>query len=299
MHIIHTELKTIRDFIRFATSNFNKANLYYGHGTTNSWDEAFALILHTLYLPHNVSEEILSANLTKSECEELFTVIHKRISKHLPVPYITHQAWFCGLPFYVDERVLIPRSPIAELIEKQFQPWVKVDNIHHILDLCTGSGCIAIACGLVFPEAKVDASDIAFEALEVAKINIEEHHVEDQVTLYQSDLFKELPVKKYDIIVSNPPYVSDEEMTELPNEYQHEPAAALQAGEQGLDIIIEILKQASQYLTSHGILIVEVGNSYHALCEQYPDIPFTWLEFERSDAEVFLLTAEQLRKVVI
>lgn len=294
---MHTELKTIRDFIRFATSRFNAAGLYYGHGTDNSWDEAIALVLHSLHLPHDVNPLVLDANLTREEQVTLAELITSRVEKRTPVPYLTHEAHFGGLSFYVDDRVLIPRSPIAELIENNFQPWIEPEKVTQILDLCTGSGCIAIACAYAFPHAEVDASDISSDALAVAKINVLRHHVEDQVHLYESDLFSTLPQKKYDIIVSNPPYVSAEEMAELPNEYHHEPELALAAGIEGLDFAIRILRDAKKYLQPHGIVVIEVGNSEYALAEKFPEIPFTWLEFERGGGGVFLLTAQQINEL--
>lgn len=294
MSINFTELKTIRDFIRLAISRFNEAGLYYGHGTDNAWDESFALVLHTLHLPHDVTPSILDANLLTEEKNKLAELITRRVEKRIPVPYLTHEAWFSGMPFYVDERVLIPRSPIAELIENQFAPWIEEDKVHAILDLCTGSGCIAIACAKAFPDAEVDASDISSDALAVAQINTLRHNVEEQVHLHESNLLSGLPAKKYDVIVSNPPYVSAEEMAELPPEYLHEPKLGLASGVEGLDCAIQILQNAGKYLAPHGILVVEVGNSEYALAERFPDVPFTWLEFERGGGGVFLLTAEQL-----
>ena len=293
----NSELQTIRDFLRYATSRFNEAGLYFGHGTDNAWDEAIALVLHTLHLPLDINPAVLDAHLIESERSTLLNLIDKRVTKRIPVLYLTHEGWFSGMSFYVDERVLIPRSPIAELIENQFKPWISPDDVNNLLDLCTGSGCIAIACAKAFPEAEVDASDISAEALAVAKINVLRHNVEDQVHLYESDLFKGLPSKKYDIIVSNPPYVSLEEMSALPAEYLHEPTSGLSAGKQGLDFAARILKEAHRYLSPQGILIVEVGNSEIALAETYPEIPFTWLEFERGGGGVFLLTAKQLETV--
>lgn len=293
----YPELKTIRDFVRFATSRFNEAGLYYGHGTDNAWDESVALVFHTLHLTHDINPTVLDANLTKDEQAKLIELINQRVTKRTPVPYLTHQAWFFNMPFYVDERVLIPRSPIAELIEKHFEPWIVYDEVHNILDLCTGSACIAIACAKAFPEASVDASDISSDALAVAKINTLRHQVEEQVQLIESDLFATIPPKKYDIIVSNPPYVSAEEMQSLPAEYKHEPALGLAAGIHGLDIVKRILRDAERYLSPHGILIVEVGNSEVALAEQFPNIPFIWLEFERGGGGVFLLTANDLKTI--
>jgi ribosomal protein L3 glutamine methyltransferase len=292
---VKTDLYTIRDYIRYATSCFNEAGLYYGHGTDNAWDEAYALILHALHLPYHIDSSALQSNLTQSERIKLIGLISERVNKRIPVPYLTHEAWFAGLSFYVDERVLIPRSPIAELIEKQFSPWIDFQRVHHILDLCTGSACIAIACAKTFHEVNVDASDISQEALAVAKINILRYALEEEVILYQADLFNGLPKKKYDIIVANPPYVSNEEIKNLPLEYRHEPILGLAAGDKGIDFVIQILQQAASYLQPHGILIVEVGNSEHALMEHCPSIPFTWLDFEKGGGGVFLLSADQLK----
>lgn len=292
----HPELITIRDFIRYATSCFNEMGLYFGHGTDNAWDEAIALVLHTLHLPHDISPTILDSRLTEEERRKLFHLIAERAEKRIPVAYLTHQAWFAGLPFYVDERVLIPRSSISEIIKKGFQPWIDLYQIHDILDLCTGSGCIAIACAKFFADARIDASDISHDALSVAKINILRHEVENQVNTYESDLFNNLPKKQYDIIVTNPPYVSTEEMDLLPQEFQYEPALGLEAGTHGLDFVIRILREAGSYLKPHGILVVEVGNSEATLIEKYPTVPFTWIEFENSEGGVFVLTAEQLRE---
>ncbi len=292
----HPELLTIRDFLRYATSRFNQAGLYFGHGTDNAWDEAAALIMHTLHLPHDVSALVLDARLIEEERATLLGLIQKRVEKRLPLAYLTNEAWFSGLSFYVDERVLIPRSPIAELIENHFQPWVKPDQVHQILDLCTGSGCIAIALAKAFPDAAVDASDISDDALAVAKINVLRHEAEDQLHLHKADLFTGLPAKKYDLIVSNPPYVSQQEMAELPDEYRHEPTLGLQAGQEGLDIVNRILMQAGEYLTPNGAIVIEVGNSEHALAEAYPETSFMWLEFERGGGGVFYLSAKELKE---
>lgn len=287
------ELLTIRDYIRWSVSRFNESGLYYGHGTDNAWDEAVALILHKLFLPHDINSAVLDAKLTTPERQALHDIINKRINERIPIAYLTKEAWFAGLPYYVDERVLIPRSPIAELIGNHFEPWIE-HEVGNILDLCTGSGCIAIACAKAFPDAEIDASDISHDALAVAKINLLRHEVEDQVKLHQSDLFQKIPAKKYDIIVSNPPYVNEFEMSELPPEFHHEPSLGLHAGQDGLDVVLNILKDAPKYLKPQGILIVEVGNSEYALSEKFPEVPFTWLEFKNGGGGVFLLTQKQL-----
>lgn len=293
--MITRELQTLRDMLRWGVSEFNAAGIYYGHGTDNAWDEALYLILSALHLPPDANQAILDARLLKKEREKVTDLVAKRITKRIPAPYLIHQAWFAGFPFYVDERVVIPRSPIAELIEKGFEPWLQ--NLQpRILDLCTGSGCIGVACGVLLPEAQIDAVDIAKSALEVARINVEHHQVEDRVRLINSDLFNGLSGQIYDLIVSNPPYVGAEEYAGLPHEYHHEPRRGLETGEEGLEIVIRILREAGKHLSPDGILIVEVGNSQQALVERYPHVPFTWLEFERGGDGVFLLTAEQLEK---
>jgi ribosomal protein L3 glutamine methyltransferase len=292
-----TELRTLRDLLRWSMSQFNAANLYYGHGTDNAWDEALQLISHSLHLPFDVIPQVLDSRLTRNERRVITEWVEKRITQRIPAAYLTQQAWFAGLPFYVDQRVLIPRSPIAELIEKQFVPWLEPDHVQCILDIGTGGGCIAIACAFAFPEARIEAVDISEEALIVARLNAERHHVQQQVVFWQSNLFSALPAKcQFDLIISNPPYVGAEELATLPPEYYHEPQLGLLSAENGLAIVENILQQASAYLSPHGTLIVEVGNSETLLAERYPQIPFTWLEFERGGGGVFLLTAEQLQK---
>lgn len=288
------ELHTIPDFVRWGTSRFNEAGIYYGHGSDNAVDDALTLVLHALHLPHKLPPELMHARLTMEEREKVVKLLRRRLEERMPVPYLTHEAWFAGLPFYVDERVLIPRSPVVEVIEQGFEPWIESARVESILDLCTGSGCIAIACASAFPEARVDAVDISPEALEVCRINIEKLGVDDQVMAIKSDLFAQLGGRMYDVIISNPPYVDAHDMATLPAEYKHEPSLALAAGDDGLDIVRRILSEALDYLNPAGILVVEVGNSQQALIEAFPDIPFAWLEFERGEAEVFLLTREDL-----
>lgn len=291
-----TDMITIRDMIRWAVTQFNKENLFYGHGTDNAWDEAVNLILSTLHLSPDIDVNVLDARLTATERKNIVEKIIKRVVDKIPVAYLVKEAWFAGLNFYVDERVLIPRSPIAELIEDEFSPWVEEKNVESILDLGTGSGCIAIGCALTFPGAKVDAVDISEDALEVAKINVARFGLEDSVTLIQSDLFSGLKEKQYDIIVSNPPYVSTEEYNSLPSEYHFEPVNALVSKQNGMEIVKNILAEAEKHLTEYGILIVEVGYSQSIVEEHFPEIPFTWLQFERGGEGVFLLTKDELKE---
>lgn len=290
------DFQSIIDFIRFGLSRANAADLYYGHGTDNAWDDIVALVLSSLSLPLNVDPLLLQAQLTKDEKALLCERLEKRIIQRIPVPYLIHEAWFAGMAFYVDERVLIPRSPIAELINHHFSPWIDLERVERIMDLCTGSSCIAIACCEAFPEAMVDAVDISEDALAVAEINRQQHGVVDQLSLIKSDCFDNVPPVKYDIIVSNPPYVGAVEMETLPEEYRHEPVLALEAPNNGLAIVEKILRQAGNYLTDHGILVVEVGNSEQALLEAYPHVPFTWLDFEHGGQGIFLLAAKQVRE---
>jgi len=287
------ELLTLRDFIRWGASEFTAAKLYFGHGTDNPWDEAEQLVLHAVHLIPPLADEWLSARLTGVERERVMENLRRRIDERIPAAYITGQAWFAGLPFIVDERVLVPRSPIGELIQKQFSPWLASEP-RQILDLCTGSGCIGIACAYAFPDAEVQLSDISFDALAVAEENIQQHNLEDRVFAMQSDLFENLAGQTFDLIVSNPPYVDADDLATMPEEYHAEPEIGLGSGDDGLDFTRRLLQEASNYLTDDGVLIVEVGNSCIALEEAYPELPFTWIEFERGGHGVFMLRKADL-----
>jgi len=291
-------LSTIGDFIRWGASQFNEAQLFFGHGTDNAIDEAVVLVLYALHLLPDTPNGFWQMRLTTREKQIIFNLLQQRVQQRIPAPYLTREAWFANLRFYVDSRVVIPRSPLAELIERHFTPWVEDGKVTRLLDLCTGSSCIAIASALLaFPEAEIDAVDISADALVVAQQNITYYGLEQRVHLIQSDLFSNLEDQKYDLIVCNPPYVDTEEWRIMPDEYQHEPPSGLAGGEDGLYFVKRILREAFQYLTSEGQLIMEVGTSQAALIEQYPDTAFTWLEFERGGEGVFLLAAEQLRRL--
>lgn len=291
------ELKTIRDCIRWGISRFNQAELYYGHGTASAQDEAVYLCLFALHLPHDFAVSYFDCALTEEEKQAVYHLLMRRIDERVPAAYLTGEAWFAGLPFYVNKNVLVPRSPIAELIENRFEPWVEPESVESILDLCCGSGCIGIASAYAFDWADVDMVDISPGAIEVAQENIQRHELEDRIAVIESNLFQNVPKRHYDIIVSNPPYVDAQDMAALPDEYLHEPELGLAAGEDGLELVIPMLQQAREFLSDQGILVVEVGNSQYALQEACPHVPFYWLEFERGGSGVFLLTAEQLDEI--
>ncbi|MDN3651637.1 50S ribosomal protein L3 N(5)-glutamine methyltransferase [Thalassotalea ponticola] len=287
------DLKTVHDFLRWAVSRFNEAEVFFGHGTDNAWDEAVALTLFTLYLPNDIGDGVLHTRLTKTEKQQLIDIYLRRIDERIPASYITNLAYFNGLPFYVDERVLVPRSPIGELIERQFLGLVEQPP-QRILDLCTGSGCIAIACAHQFFDSEVDAVDLSPDALDVAAMNIHNHELDDRVHAIQSDLFSSLSGQKYDLIVTNPPYVDREDIDDMPEEFHHEPEMGLGSGDDGLDLTRKILSQAAAHLNDGGVLICEVGNSMVHLIEQFPSVDFHWIEFERGGLGVFQLTKQQL-----
>jgi len=287
-------LSTVRDILRFAVSRFNEAGLAFGHGSDNAHDEAAYLILHTLNLPLDLLEPYLDAVLLPSEKRRLLALIERRVNERVPVAYLTNQAWQGEFDFYVDERVLVPRSFIYELLGEPLRPWLEYDElVHTALDLCTGSGCLAIQMAHHYPAADVDAVDISLDALEVAAVNVKDYGLEDRINLIHTDLFEGLE-GTYDLIVSNPPYVDAESVAELPPEYLHEPEEALGSGEDGLDATRQIILQAAKFLNPHGVLLVEIGHNRDVLEAAYPELPFTWLETSGGDGFVFLLTREQL-----
>lgn len=290
-----SRLLTLRDHIRWAVSRFHAEELFFGHGTDNAWDEARQLVLGALHLPWEMADAYLDCNLEDEEREYLMHLLRRRIEDRVPTAYLLGEAWFCGLPFVIDERVLVPRSPIAELIERRFEPWLAVDPAR-ILDLCTGSGCIGIACAHAFPEAEVVLGDLSFDALEVANINVERHELSERVYTVQGDGFSGLPGQRFDLIVSNPPYVDAEDFADMPAEYHHEPALGLACGDDGLDLVRRMLAEAADHLTERGSLVIEVGNSQVHVAELYPEVDFTWLEFDHGGHGVFLLSAQQCRQ---
>ncbi|TLX57274.1 50S ribosomal protein L3 N(5)-glutamine methyltransferase [Stutzerimonas nosocomialis] len=290
-----SRLRTLRDYIRWAVSRFHTEQLFFGHGTDNAWDDARQLVLGALHLPYEIADSYLDCRLEDDEREHLTELLRRRIEERIPTAYLLGQAWFCGLPFIVDERVLVPRSPIAELIEQQFRPWLAQEPAR-ILDLCTGSGCIGIACAYEFMDAEVVLADLSFDALEIANRNIEHHGLEERVYTVQGDGFDGLPGQRFDLIVSNPPYVDAEDFADMPPEFGHEPALGLACGEDGLDLVRRMLAEAADHLTDKGSLIVEVGNSQVHVQALYPEVDFTWLEFSRGGHGVFLLAASQCRE---
>lgn len=288
------QLHTLRDFMRWGVSLFHENGAALGHGYDDPWDEVVALILFALHLPWDIDNRVQDARLLDSEKLRICELLTWRVIDKVPTAYLTGTSWFAGIPFQVDQRVLIPRSPIGELIEKQFAPWIDPDDVTSILDMCTGSGCIGIACAQYFPEAQVDCVDLSEDALDVAEENVQALGLENQVNLLYSDLFEALDGRTYDIIVSNPPYVDQDDMDALPDEYHHEPRMGLEAGIDGLDIVRRMLPELSRHLNPGGIVVIEVGNSMVALEEAYPGVPFTWIEFDRGGHGVFVLTKEEI-----
>jgi len=289
------ELHTVRDWLRYAISRFNHAGLFFGHGSTEAYDEAAYLVLHTLHLPIDRLDPFLDARLMPYERERLAQILDKRVRERIPAAYLTREAWLHGYRFYVDERVIVPRSFLAPMILEQFQPWLETE-VHRALDLCTGSGCLAILLAESFPEANVDAVDLSAEALQVAARNVADYGLENRVSLHQGDLFAPLEGKTYDLIVSNPPYVDASSVNALPPEYLHEPKLALGSGHDGLDATRIILRDTARHLNPGGLLAVEIGHNRHALEAAFPELEFTWPDIEGGEDTVFLLSREQLQR---
>ncbi|MFC7287074.1 50S ribosomal protein L3 N(5)-glutamine methyltransferase [Herminiimonas glaciei] len=296
MPIKPNELSTIRDLLRYAVTRFNTAKLFFGHGSTNALDEAAYLILHTLKLPLDKLDPFFDARLLQEEVDAVLRVIEQRADERLPAAYITNEGWLGGYRFYVDERVIVPRSFIAELIPEQFSPWVSnPDKVNNILELCTGSGCLPIMLADAFPNAHVDAVDISTDALDVAKRNVEEYELAHRINLIESDLYANVPEYKFDLIITNPPYVNSGSMDKLPPEYLREPQIALAGGTDGMDLVRKIVAGAGQRLTPNGLLMVEIGNEREFAEAAFPDLNLTWLTTSAGDDMVFLITADQLQ----
>ncbi|OYY48954.1 MAG: ribosomal protein L3 N(5)-glutamine methyltransferase [Methylophilales bacterium 28-44-11] len=288
-------LSTIRDWLRYTVSQFEQSEIFFGHGTDNSYDEAVWLIMSALHLPHDTLDNFLDASLTEQERKHLHHLIEQRITKRVPTAYLVREAWLRGFKFYVDERVIVPRSFIAELLEDGFQPWIEFpEMVESAADICTGSGCLGVLLANAFPNAQIDVVDISADAIAVANINIANYGLQAQIEAIQSDMFTALAGKTYDLIISNPPYVDGPSMAELPSEYRNEPQLALGSGEAGLDHTHTLLREAAKHLNEDGILVVEIGHNREALLDAYPDLPFTWLEVASGNQFVFLLTKAQL-----
>lgn len=293
-----TPFRTVRDLLRYAVSRFNQAELAFGHGSANAYDEAAYLVLHTLRLPLDTLDPFLDARLLDDEIDAVLKVIERRATQHVPAAYITQEAWMHGLRFYVDERVIVPRSFIGELLEDGLQPYVAdPDEVGAVLELCTGSGCLAVLAAQAFPNADIDAVDISHDALEVAHINVNDYALTDRIALFEGDLFAPLPERRYDVIIANPPYVNSTSMDALPAEYRHEPALALAGGEDGMDVVRRIVKEARNWLTDDGLLVVEIGNERAHVEAAFGGLDLVWLSTSVGDDTVFLIQAGDLPAV--
>jgi ribosomal protein L3 glutamine methyltransferase len=291
----YDELGTARDILRFAVSRFNEANLFFGHGSATAFDEAVYLILHTLHLPLDNLDPFVDATLTRAECSKVLKLIERRVKERLPAAYLTHEAWLGPHRFYVDSNVIVPRSFVAEMLHENLHPWILVpDRVKNVLDLCTGSGCLAILAALSFPNATVDAVDLSADALKVAARNVNDYALNERVQLVESDMFAKLKGRKYDVIISNPPYVTAESMAALPQEYLHEPRMALASGTDGLDHVRIIMEAAPRFLNKNGLLIVEAGFNREGVEEAFSGLPLTWVETSVGGEVVFLVTREEL-----
>lgn len=289
-------LHSVRDLIRYAVSRFNEHKLFFGHGSDNAWDEAVYLVLHALHLPPDQLEPFMDARVLPSEREAALSLIDLRCEQRLPAPYLTHEAWLQGYAFHVDQRVIVPRSPIAELLMNQLSPWIADPyEVTGILDLCTGSGCLAIIAAHQFPEAFVDATDISKDALDVALINVAQHGLKDRLNLHHGSLYDPLPVSaQYDLIISNPPYVNAESMLTLPPEYRHEPSLALAGGDDGMDLVRTIIEQAPAHMSEGGLLLIEIGHERPYFEAAFPELEPIWLDTAEASDQILLLTKEQL-----
>ncbi len=293
--IIIDELSTIRDWLRYTVSQFEKCEVFFGHGTDNAYDEAVWLIMRALHLPMDTLDNFIDATITTAERKHLAHLIERRVNERIPTAYLLREAWLKGYKFYVDERVIVPRSFIAELLENSLSPWIEyAEMVESVADICTGSGCLGVLLADAFPNATVDVVDISPDAIDVCNINIKNYQLEDRITAIQSDMFSALSGKTYDLIISNPPYVDAPSMAVLPHEYRNEPQLALGSGEAGLDHTHTLIKEAAKYLNDGGLLVVEIGHNRDALLATYPNLPFTWLEVESGDQFVFLLAKEDL-----
>jgi len=289
------ELLTLRDLIRYGVSRLNGAQVALGHGSDNAWDETAYLVLHALHLPLDTLDPFLDARVLREERERVLDLIERRVAERLPAPYLTNEAWLRGHRFYVDQRVIVPRSPIAELLDTGLAPWVADPlEVERVLDMCTGSGCLAILAALAFPHARVDAVDVSADALDVARRNVNDYGLQDRLALHRSDLFDALPPCPYDVILCNPPYVNSGSMSALPQEYRHEPQLALAGGEDGMDLVRRILAAAPRYLSDTGVLVLEIGHERDFFEAAFPDLSPVWLDTEQASDQILLLTREQL-----